>query len=68
MTRYRQAWECKGPKFNGLVYTQEIALNKLADGCDIVSVTIIRHADGRIEFERGTIAAYAHAYRETVER
>lgn len=39
----KTAWECKGPNFDGLVYTQEIALAKLSDGCDVEMVRIMRH-------------------------
>lgn len=37
-----QAWECTGPDFNGYVYSQEIALSKFADGCDITMVWLPR--------------------------
>lgn len=61
---YVQAWLCEGPRFNGYVYTQAIALAKFADGCDIQSVTIVRHDSGSREYLRGTIASAVAAYRE----
>ena len=62
---YVQAWECTGAPFNGYVYTQGIALDKLAAGCDIVSVTIVRHTDGSREYLRGTIASAVRELRES---
>lgn len=63
---YVQAWECKSANgFSGCVYSQEIALDKMGEGCDIESVTIVRHDDGTREFLPGTIASYVYAYRET---
>jgi hypothetical protein len=64
MTQYVQAWECRGPNFNGYVYTQEIALRKLSEGCDIQIVTIIRHENGDREYHPGAIASKVKEYRE----
>lgn len=61
---YVQAWECVGDAFSGIVYAQSIALDKLAAGCDIESLTIVRHANGRREMLRGTVADRVYAYRE----
>jgi hypothetical protein len=38
-----QAWKCTGPNFNGYVYTQLIAIDKFADGCDITMVWLPRN-------------------------
>jgi hypothetical protein len=37
-----QAWECTGPAFNGYVYSQAIALDMFARGCDIRMVWLPR--------------------------
>jgi hypothetical protein len=63
MTEYVQAWECTGP-FNGYVYDSGVMLDKMALGCDIVSVTFVRHADGSREYLPNTIAAEVRALRE----
>jgi hypothetical protein len=64
MTEYVQAWLCQGGAFNGYVYSQAIALDKMALGCDVESVTIVRHGNGAREYLRGTVASYVKAYRE----
>jgi hypothetical protein len=66
-TQYVQAWECTGPLFSGYVYDQAIALDKMALGCDIESVTIVRHPNGAREYLRGTVASYVQKYREAQE-
>ena len=60
---YVQAWSVTGP-WSGTVYAQAIALDKLGDGCDIESLTIVRHDDGSREYLPGTVAANVHAHRE----
>jgi hypothetical protein len=61
---YVQAWLCEGEAFSGYVYDQGIALDKMAIGCDITSVTIVRHNNGDREYLKGTIAAEVYRYRE----
>jgi hypothetical protein len=61
---YVQAWECTGGPFSGYVYDQDIAIDKMALGCNIMAVTIIRYDDGAREFLKGTLAAYVKAERE----
>lgn len=61
---YVQAWECTGPTFSGYVYAQAIALDKLAQGCDIISVTFVRYPDGRREVIKGAVARMVQAERE----
>lgn len=61
---YVQAWECTGEAFSGIVYTQGIALDKMGEGCDIASLTIVRHDDGSREYLPGTIATAVAAHRE----
>ena len=64
MAEYVQAWECKGPEFSGYVYTNDIAFKKLAEGCDITAVTIVRHNDGSREYLKGCLAAAVQRHRE----
>jgi hypothetical protein len=63
MPEYVQAWVCSGP-WSGIVYDQMIALDKLSQGCDIQSVTIVRHEDGTREHLPGTVAAEVRHHRE----
>lgn len=60
---YIQAWIVTGP-WEGIVYSQDIALGKLGEGCDIVSTTMVRHNDGRREQLPGTVAAAVFSFRE----
>lgn len=67
---YVQAWEftdaTNKARQGGLCYTQEIALDRLADGFSIEIVTIIRHDDGRREIERGTLLDAVYNHREGI--
>lgn len=44
------AWECVGPKFSGIVYTQEIALDKMSQGCDIQLIHLYRPVTRKDEY------------------
>lgn len=52
-----QAWWCTKPGHPGMwVYTQKIAIDKLAEGYDIEIAAITRYADGRLpKIERGVV-------------
>lgn len=47
-----------------VTWTRRPALDSVAEGFSITSVTIIRHRDGSREFLPGTSAAFVEAYRE----
>lgn len=63
-TQYVQAWECVGAVFSGTVYTEAIALDKMAKGCSVTAVTIVRYPDGTREYIKGGIAQMVQAERE----
>lgn len=66
---YVQAWEIKGPHFNGYVYRQDIALRKWSDAgpdAHMQILTIVRHPNGDREYLPGTIATQVAAHRGEV--
>jgi hypothetical protein len=46
------------------IYSQEIAVDRIAAGWDVESCTIVHHDDGRREYLDGTVAPLVYAYRE----
>lgn len=68
MAEYVQAWEIKSSTFSGIVYDQNIAMNKWADTDDaeMYSMTIVRHDDGSREYLRRTVADEVQKYRESL--
>lgn len=51
-----QAWTCAKEGHPGMiVYTQAIAIDKMAEGFNVQIVAIIRHADGSNTFQPGVI-------------
>jgi hypothetical protein len=51
-----QAWLCgKEGHQSMMVYTQEIAIDKMADGRNVSIMVIVRHKDGTNTFQPGVI-------------
>ena len=51
-----QAWICGKEGHPGMmVYTQDIALDKMGEGFNVEIVAIVRHADGTSTFMPGVI-------------
>lgn len=51
-----QAWKCTKPGYVGMtVYTQSIAIDKMADGFDVQILAIDRHPDGSRTYSPGVL-------------